>query len=139
MDGSQSARTRAASHLAVVAAFGATGLVAGVTVKPLYDYAWSHPMVMLTGELLLLGVFAASLRYRALRWPAECAFWVFAGMTAGPLVYRAADELHGLATASAVLGGALVLSVLAVRRLPGSTADAGGPGEDDATTPQVDC
>lgn len=98
-----------------IAALGAGVWLAAPARGGLYTFAWSHPTVMLGGQFLLLAAALLAARYRAVQVALLALFWVFSGMTAGPLVYRAADLVGGpLATVIAV---ASVPAAIALRRL----------------------
>jgi hypothetical protein len=76
-------------------------------------------MVMLVGQFLLLA--AALLAPGRWRAAALAPFWVFSGMTVGPLVARASNLLGGPWAAAAAAAAGAVLAValyLKLRREP---------------------
>jgi hypothetical protein len=92
--------------------------------RGVFEYSWSHPMVMLVGQFLLLA--AASLAPRRWRVAALAPFWVFSGVTAGPLLARASELLGGrwaAAGAAVVAVGIAVALYLKVRREPGGVGE----------------
>jgi hypothetical protein len=94
--------------------------IAGPERRGLYEFSWSHPMVMLVGQFLLLAAASLAPRWRA---AALAPFWVFSGMTAGPLLARASDLTGGpgraaLAAAVAIVAAAALYLELR-REAPG--------------------
>jgi hypothetical protein len=105
--------------LAADAVLFAAGVWVAFERRGLFEYSWSHPMVMLVGQFLLLA--AASLAPRRWRAAALAPFWVFSGVTAGPLLARASELLGGrwAAAGAAIVGvGIAVALYLKVRREP---------------------
>jgi hypothetical protein len=107
--------------------FAAGIWIASPARRGLYEFSWSHPMVMLVGQFLLLAAASLAPRWRA---AALAPFWVFSGMTAGPLLARASEAMGGpgraaLATAIAIAAAAaLYLELWREERGVGQTRQA---------------
>jgi hypothetical protein len=74
-----------------------------------YEFAWTHPSVVLIGQFALLAAGALTRPW------ALAGFWVFSGATAYALVERAANDLHGglAAAAAAAVAAALAFALFA--------------------------
>src|SRR5262245_55126287 len=96
---------RITGYVLQIAALLAIGAMAAHHYGGLYDFAWSHPIVMLVGQFALLAVGILTRPW------ALTAFWVFTGTTAYALVFRAASTLHG-AIPAALLAAAAVAAAL---------------------------
>lgn len=83
--------------------------------RAVYEFAWTHPLVMLTGLFALLTAAAFVARGRAV---VLGLFWMVAGATVGPLLARASDALHGgwRAGLAAVVAFGLALALFAKLR-----------------------
>lgn len=103
-------RAPVAWYTAAVAACTAFGVWMGLFVRPVYDYAWSHPAAMITCQFTLLMLVAAGTRVRPVRWPVEALFWVFTGATAAPLLFRAADVYGSFVAGAGVAACAVVVA-----------------------------
>ena len=127
MNQASGVRRQASGILAGVVLIGVGVWIAGPERRGLYEFSWSHPMVMLVGQFRLLVAASFAPKWRA---AALTPFWVFSGMTAGPLVARASELLGGpgraaLAVAVAIaLAVALYLKLLREERGVGQTRQA---------------
>ena len=88
--------------------------IASPARRGLYEFAWSHPMVMLVGQFLLLVAASFAPRWRA---AALTPFWVFSGMTAGPLVARASELVGGPVRASVAVAAAVATALVLYAKL----------------------
>jgi hypothetical protein len=77
----------------------------------LYEFAWSHPFVMLIGQFTLLAVGALTRAWTL------AAFWCFSGATAYALAMRASTDLRGGLAAAGVAALAAGLAVASYESL----------------------
>jgi hypothetical protein len=114
-------RPLAIAALLALFALGALALFA----RPVYDYAWSHPSVMLLGQFACLAaaLFAARWRARVGLWLAVGIFGVVSGATAIPLVMRASALLGGIWPALGLAAAALAAAQIYLM----SRNDCSGP------------
>lgn len=89
------------------------GAVLCARLQPLYSFAWSHPIVMLLGQFVLLTVGAYTRAWML------APFWVLSGVTAYAMVFRAAEELGGGLAAAVVSVAAVAVAYFAARTLRG--------------------
>ena len=106
---------RAVALAGPFAALGAGAWLAAPSPGGLYVFAWSHPLVMVSGQFALLAAALLVPRPRAAQVALLGLFWIFSGMTAGPLLYRAADLFGGAVAVVAAV--AAVAIAVALRRL----------------------